>query len=144
MSQLIKYSVSFIMLLALIVPLQSCDDNNNQIPFVTVDAYVNITLPSNQALQAVGGWVYFNGGSKGLIIYRKSIDEFVAYERHATYMPENNCYVEVNPDYVTCKDICSESTYLLFDGTVSQGPAVVPLKQYQTSFDGAIYVHVFN
>ena len=47
----------------------SCNKNNQIVPYVYVDLYVNISLPSYSNLNAIGGWVYVSGGSKGCLLY---------------------------------------------------------------------------
>ena len=46
------------------------DNINDQlgIPLVDVDLYVLLSAPSNISLNAVGGWVYLDGGSRGIVL----------------------------------------------------------------------------
>jgi hypothetical protein len=121
-----------------------CRKNQNQVPYVLVDVYININNPGYYTLQAVGGWVYYPAGSKGLIIYRKTVDEMVVFDRHSPYLPDNNCITEVDETTnITVFDPCSGSEFLLVDGSVTKGPAVFPLQQYQSSFDGTM-LHIYN
>ena len=91
-----------------------------------------------------GTWTYINGGSRGIIIYRVSNEEFRAFDRHCTYDSGNSCaLVSVDATNITGVDECCGSTFILTDGSVTQGPASLPLKQYQTSYDGAV-LRVFN
>lgn len=112
------------------------NESNNNIPFTTVDINLNINNPSNFAVQVVGGWVYIQGGSKGIIVYRFSENEFRAYDRHSTYQPEKNCIVAVDNSNITAEDPCSGSKFMLVDGSVSKGPAQIALRRYNTTFDG--------
>ena len=77
-------------LFLLLFVLNSCRDNNNGIPLVNVDKEINITLPSYSSLAVVSGWAYVSGGSKGLIVYRKTLDEFVVFDRHSPYMVDDS------------------------------------------------------
>lgn len=122
-----------------------CNNANDWgIPLVKVNEVIYIANPSNIALNAVGGWIYYQGGSRGLIIYRYSTDEFKAYDRHTTYEPNKPCDpVSVDNSDIIAYDHCSTSEWVLVDGSVVSGPAGFPLKQYQTYFDGSS-VHVFN
>ena len=59
----------------------------------------------------------------------------------------DNCEVvqlnnEINPSFLT--DSCCNSNFLIDDGTPFSGPAaLLPLKQYYTSFDGTyIYISI--
>lgn len=132
------------LLLLTFFSITSCQRQNNNIPLVIVDVYININNPSYFQLQAVGGWTYVTGGSKGLIVYRYSVDEFRVYDRHSTYLPENDCIVSVDTsDNLTIEDACSGSRWIITDGSVIQGPATFPLQGYQSSFDGQI-IHIYN
>lgn len=125
----------------------SCRKTNDEdrAAFVPVDTYVNINLPQYQALNISGGWAYANGGIKGLIIYRRGTDEFVAFDRNCTYNDANSCgFASVDSSNVLINCACDGSVYNIFDGSVSQGPATLPLRQYNASFDGNNTVRVFN
>jgi len=108
-------------------------------------AYQNVNLtiypndPLNFKLQVVGGWIYYNAGVNGIIIYRKTIvgaSDFVAIERTSTYLPTNpDAKVIVQSDNFTLKDTISGSKWQIIDGALSQGPATLPLRQYYTNYD---------
>lgn len=120
------------------------DDGPTGVPLVAVDRQVFVTDPQFLDLNVIGGWEYVTGGSRGLLVYRRSVDEFIAYDRHCTYQPEGTCgTVEVDSTGVKAFDPCCDSEFLLFDGSVLKGPANFSLKQYQTSFDG-IALRIFN
>ena len=126
--------------------LFSCRRNEGSIPYVYVDFYVSVADPNFSALNAVGGWVYVTGGSKGIIIYRKDVNEMMAFERHCPWDPNASCSrVEVQSSGLLGEDLCCNSVYLMTDGTPSSGPGTAgqALLKYQTTFDG-ITIHVFN
>lgn len=109
-----------------------------------VDFYIQINDPSYINLKTVGGWEYLSGGSRGIILYRKSQNEFMAYDRHCTFQPSNTCaIVSVDANNITASDDCCGSSFMLTDGSVTKPPAAFPLKSYNTSFDGTV-VHVYN
>ncbi len=118
-------------------------DPNNVIPNVFVDVTININEPSSFNLQPIGGWVYFNGGSNGLVIYHSNADEFKCYDRHSTYDVASWCQVSVDSSNFYLNDTCSASQFSIFDGSVTRAPANIPLKQYPTTFDGT-FVHIRN
>lgn len=119
-------------------------DNNSNIPLVEVDVYIHVNDPAYNNITVPGGWTYINGGSRGIIIYRVSNDAFKAYDRHCTYDSGNSCaLVSVDASNITGYDSCCGSKFILTDGSVTQGPANLPLKQYATSFDGST-LHIFN
>jgi len=135
----------FIVLIGLALITTKCSKNetSSNIPDRPVNLVINVNTPANFNLQSIGGFEYYAGGSRGVLIYRNDIDDFKAYDRHSTFQPENGCAVEVDSTFVALEDPCSTSRYSIFDGTVINGPAVVPLRQYQTSFDG-VFLRVFN
>jgi len=138
----IKY-ISFFLFTVLVI---SCVRNQNIVPYVYVNQYINISLPSYSSLNAVGGWIYITGGSKGIIVYRQSFDQFSAYDRHCTYNANDPCgkaSVDSTNSFVECS--CDGSQYQLYDGLVIQGPALYSLKPYQTTFDPLTnQLHIFN
>ncbi len=123
-----------------------CEDDteNNNIPLVEVNFTIAVNDPAYLNLQNIGGWVYVSGGSRGIILYRSDNESFKAYDRHCTFNPSSTCaLVSVDPNNITASDDCCGSSFLLTDGGVTRPPAVQPLKQYNTSFDGSI-LRVFN
>ncbi|MFM7022024.1 MAG: hypothetical protein ACKOXB_03535 [Flavobacteriales bacterium] len=117
----------------------SCSKDNSYIPYVPVNIQINLQNPDYINLKTVGGWVYLNGGSRGLIIYRADINDFKAYDRHCPYKPEDACgKVDADNQTLTASDTCCGSKFQLFDGSVLKSPATRSLQQYQTSFDGNI------
>lgn len=135
---------TFIILLAIAF---SCSKNNNQdnTPIVPVDVYINTSLPQYQSLNVPGGWAYANGGVKGLLIYRRDQVEFVAFDRNCTYQGQNSCgAVKVDSSNILANCDCDGSVYNIYDGSVTQGPATLPLRSYNTSFDGNNTLRVYN
>ncbi len=131
-------------------------DKGEQPPIDT--GYVNITIYPNSTeylqLNSVGGWVYLyaNEPSRGILVYRLSVDEFLAFERTPTYKPDSCCVYEptikcsrvvVDESGIIAVDTCSGSEYLMIDGSVVKGPATYPLVQYQTAYDGDA-LHIYN
>jgi nitrite reductase/ring-hydroxylating ferredoxin subunit len=122
----------------------SCGKNQTQIPNVLVDITVNINNPSYMTLTAVGGYMYFSGGSRGIVVFRSTNDEFNAFDRHCSYEPEETCGVlSVQSDNVTMKCACCASVFSLYYGSLQSGPAVQPIKRYNTTFDGTT-LRVYN
>lgn len=133
-----------ILILSLLFLFAGCRDNNNAIPLVAVDKEINLTLPSYSALSVPGGWAYVSGGSKGLLIYNRGNDEFVAFDRHSPYNVDDACTVSVDTsNNVEVVDPCSGSKFSLYDGSVTNGPATLPLKQYNTYLSGTI-LRIYN
>jgi nitrite reductase/ring-hydroxylating ferredoxin subunit len=131
----------------LIIPLLflGCSKaQNDNIPLTTVNFTIYTDNPAYIAVSVPGSWMYINGGSRGILLYRASNFEFVAYDRHCTYDPNNNCgQVNVDASNIIARDDCCASEFLITDGSVIKNPASIPLKMYQTSFDGSI-LRIFN
>ena len=122
----------------------SCKKDESQIPKVPVDIYLYASDPYFTNLNAVGGWIYLTGGSRGILVYRKSTNEFMAYDRHCPYQPQETCaLVEVDVSNLICFDYCCGSRFLITDGSVQQGPAFQPLKRYAAAWDGNL-LHIYN
>ena len=137
----------FIGILLITTLFFSCKKNDSGSPSTGVDFHINITLPNYAALNAIGGWVYYDAqGLRGIIIYRKTSTEFMAYERNCTYQPSNSCaQVQVQISGITAIDSCCGSKFLMADGSVYSPPATIALTKYQTTFDaGSSDLHVFN
>lgn len=107
------------------------------VPYVPVDLTIYPNDPLNFNIQGIGGWQYFNGGINGLIIYRKSQQEFVCIERTSSQLPGNTAArAIVQADNFTLRDTVSGSKWQIVDGTVTQGPAQWALRIYSTNYDG--------
>jgi len=126
--------------------LTSCGDKEQHpIPNVAVSLIINLDLPAYQSLNTVGGWVYVQGGSKGIVVYR-GFDSFTALDRHSTYDAAADCSI-VSVDslnFFVLNDGCSASQYNIMDGVVTKGPAKWGLKPYATSWDGQHSVIITN
>lgn len=122
----------------------SCKKNNDSVPRVLVDEYIDLTFPSYYTLNAVNGWIYYPGGNKGIIIFRRSGSEFVAFDRTCTYDASEPCsIVEVETSSIIAVDSCCGSRFSLYDGTVVNAPANQNLLQYNAVLQGNI-LHIYN
>lgn len=129
----------------IIVGIGSCKkDVNNGVPITPVDIYLYTNNPSFINLNGVGGWVYITGGVRGILVYRKSPSEFMAYDRNCTYQSSDACAtVVVDATNILATDTCCHSKFSMYDGSVTQAPAGLPLKAYNTTFDGNV-LHIYN
>jgi nitrite reductase/ring-hydroxylating ferredoxin subunit len=133
---------AFLFVLLFVTP--QCKKDKDEIPNSYVNFYIDINSTQYIGLNSIGGFIYVTGGVRGIIIYRKSVDEFMAYERDCPYKPSNTCaLVQVDHSAIMAVDSCCGSKFLLLDGSVIKGPATRQLKQYSTSLDGT-NLHVFN
>lgn len=111
--------------------------NNHPVPFVPVSISVYPNDPIHHGVQFVGGWEYLEGGINGIVLYRKSDQEFVALERTSTFHPDRgDAKVFVMKDNFILRDSISDSRWRIFDGAVTQGPAEWSLRAYGCSYDG--------
>ncbi|MFM2207338.1 MAG: hypothetical protein RL213_1313 [Bacteroidota bacterium] len=123
------------------------DGATDNIPNVTVEVYIPLSLPEYAALNSIGNYVLVDGGYKGLIVYRRSLSEFVAYERACPYDPTaGGSIVEPDSSNVIGVDRKCGSKFVFYDGSVLNGPATRPLKQYRCDFDGNSpgSLHIYN
>jgi len=116
----------------------------NNFPNVPVEQYVYLNNPSNQALLNPGGWVYFTGGYRGLIIYRRyfnnTANDFAVYDRACPEHFEQGCSIlEVGSDDISAKCSCQQDEYILFDGSPSKD-ANRSLFPYRVLFDGEVLI----
>jgi nitrite reductase/ring-hydroxylating ferredoxin subunit len=141
-----SYRIIFYIMLSgfLAVIFSACTKSEDVIENVLVDIYLDTSLPSNNNLTVIGGWIYVNGGSKGIVVFRRSNDEYVAFDRNCTYQPANKCAVKVESSNLIVTDACCGSRFQLTDGIVIKGPATRGLKQYNAIADKNGVVHVYN
>jgi len=130
----------------LIMAADSCkkSSSSSQVPNVFVDITVYTTDPQFFKLNAIGGWVYITGGVRGIILYHQSPDVYMAYDRNCTYNPSDaKANLVVDGSNISAVDSSCGSKFLLYDGSVTKGPAAFPLKAYQTTVNGSA-IHIFN
>lgn len=125
-----------------------CKKSNNQnpVPNIPFDITINIDFPSYSDLIGVGGFTYVSGGSKGIIVYRKSNDQFIAFDRHSPKDPDGVCKQSLTPDtlnFLQLNDICSGAKFSLYDGSAISG-SEFGLRSYQTSWNGTNSLRIYN
>jgi len=124
----------------------SCKKNNQYVPYVAIDTYLSLNLPSYINLNGVGGWTYVSGGNDGLIVYRQTQTIFMVYDRYCTYNVEGSCGgASVDSSNVSISCVCDGSKYQIFDGAVIQGPATINLQQYRADYNELNNtLHIYN
>lgn len=121
----------------------SCEEEVARVPDVPVNILLTLDNPEFFDLQPVNGYIFYPGGYNGLLVYHRTQDDYVAFDRACTFDPTNKgCErVTVDQSRLVAIDSCCGSEFQLFDGSVLKGPAEFPLKQYQTSYDGqSLYI----
>jgi hypothetical protein len=141
--------MKFVLFLVISIVLlsASCNKNgSNPVPNIPFDITIDINLPSYSNLSGVGGWAYVNGGSRGIIVYRRALDEFVAFDRHSPADPEGTCFLPLFPDndnFLQLKDTCNNATFSLYDGSPISN-SQFGLRQYRTVFNGTDLLRIYN
>jgi len=136
-----------IVLSAVMSLLLACNKNNaHPVPSIPFDITIDISLPSYSPLIGVGGYAYVNGGSKGIIVYRRGIDDFVAFDRHSPADTNGNCLLPLYPDtnnYLMLNDDCNNAQFSLYDGSPILN-SDFGLRQYQTVWTGDQSLRIYN
>lgn len=135
-------SLRILFLSALIFYATGCGDEKHCKQYS--DVPVNITIFPNsteyQQLNTVNGWLYLTARkpSKGIIIYRSSLNHFQAYERTCPHDPNDPTailQVDEETELFAYDSVCG-SRFILTSGYPLDGPAQCPMIQYRTSYDG--------
>jgi hypothetical protein len=133
-----------------------CQKGNENPPLGYIDISISPNSTLYQELNVVGGWRYLDESdgvlppSRGLIVYRSSNDQFMAYDRTPPYKPDSCCNANktictkllVGNEYPFVVDTCTDSRFLILDGSPVEGPANKFLYTYITEYDGyTLYIH---
>lgn len=140
--------VRFILILMMGVFFSACKKKSNHpVPNFSFDFSINLTLPSYSDLNGVGGWAYVSGGSKGIIVYRRNVEEFIAFDRHSPADENGDCdtplYPDVDNNYLQLLDDCNGAIFSLYDGSPVSG-SDYGLRQYQTQWNGNESLRIYN
>jgi hypothetical protein len=135
----------------------SCEkDNGGRLPLPPMNLTIDPNSTIYQEINVVGGWMYLgveDGAdypSRGVIVYRLSTDQFMAYERTPPFKPDSCCNVNktvctsllVDNYFPFVMDTCTGSKYLILDGSVVSGPSNMSLSMYVTEYYGdLLYIH---
>jgi len=127
----------------------ACSKNKQHpVPYYSFDTEINMTLPAYSDLQGVGGWAYVSGiGSKGVIVYRQSMQNFVAFDRHSPAEGSFDCQTGLIPDeenFLVLNDPCSDAQFSLYDGSIIGGDTKWGLRAYAVEYYGGQFIRIFN
>ena len=139
-------NIIFPLVLTILLVVVSCDKQtpHETIPNVAVDIYIDVNSTLYVQLNTIGGWLYLTGGYKGILVYRVSDEEFVAYDRTCPYDPYvTESRLEMDMGNLIVIDTVCKSKFVILDGSIIEGPATVPMKRYRTTYDGSI-LHIYN
>lgn len=113
----------------------SSDELEAPIPIVPVYEEINLQDIRYQNLH-IGGWIYLEGGVRGLVLIKQSEFHYIALDRACTYHPEDPCaVVEMHSSGLYLLDNCCGSQFEKTGGVI-KGPAQRPLLQYNTYING--------
>jgi len=115
-----------------------CGSASAQVPYAQFpDIVINLNLPAYNRVRTEGGYVYLEGGVRGLILYHQEGNTYLAFERNCTYHSQEDCAtVEVHSSTLYMTDPCCGSIFSFPDGEATKGPAWNRLVQYRTSLTG--------
>lgn len=122
--------------------VKNCKEAQNPVPTVAV----NITIDLNGAEfndLVPGSHKNITGGLSGIILYRRTFEDFIALERTCPYEAEYGTRVSVLDNHYTLECSTCGSQFSIDDGGLIQGPSEFPLRTYNTSFDGR-YLRIYN
>ena len=129
--------------------MQKNPHNNPNYPDVDIDVTINPNSTQYQELNTVGGWMYLTAQqpSRGLIVYHKNYDDFMAYDRIPPNTPNACCndygnYTRLVVDFPFVVDTCLNVRYSILDGSIFDGEGY-PLIEYFTEYDG-ITLRIYN
>lgn len=126
----------FLVILLIYIFLCKCDKNEDKLPFAYINYSFYLSDPAFFQLNSIGGTAFLeNEGIKGVLIYRRSLEEIVAFEANCTYKPDERCGTKLVNNETNAKDSCCGSVFQLFDGYPISGPATLPLYDYKVFMD---------
>lgn len=144
LKQLKKTSLFILIFSAIVFACRK--EKPNDVKTGYIDITININLAQYNELTQPGGWIYLAGNypSKGIIVYRRNLDEFMAYERQCTYDPNGTCkLLHIESNNIMAVDTVCGSKFILTDGSVVNPPASKPLMPYKTTFNDP-YLRITN
>ena len=149
-----------LILIALLPFLQGCRQSpqNPNRPILPYPISLYPNTMQYQALNTVSGWIYITSDvestSRGIIVYRMSDTEFLAFDRMPPNEPDactdshgNTTRLVVDFPFVV--DQCNNAYYNILNGQIiirvpdmipnvpTDGTVVYPLIQYHTNYDGS-------
>lgn len=142
---------SKILILFVIVNIFSaCNKKEDSIPDTPVNFTISLNDPLYRDLRTVGNSTTVVGGHAGIVIYRLSQTDFIAFDRLCPHEQKVSCRLQETDDdlFYTCE--CCNTPYLLLDGTgQSKNDSVFPgtgkfLKEYRADFDGIGSLRISN
>ncbi|MEN8248642.1 MAG: hypothetical protein ABFS32_06895 [Bacteroidota bacterium] len=117
--------------------------DDSEVPHVIVNVEINLNDIDNVDLSQIGGYIYVEGGVRGIILRRESQDIYRAFDRNCTFQPADECaVVDMHTSGFYMEDTCCNSTFDL-SGFPTGGPAEYPLREYGVAVAGDI-LYIYN
>jgi hypothetical protein len=120
------------------------DTADDVIPNVPVNFTVYLSLPEYSALNSIGNHATISSvGYRGIIVYRRALTEFVAFDLACPYDPTTGT-LTVDSSGVTMVHTTCGSKFSLYDGSKISGPTTRPMKPYNADYsanDNAVYIY---
>lgn len=127
----------FVSLIFLSINIQ-CDENNkNYFPYVSVDEVLHLNSDLVDLGMLESKIVFPDEGYGGIILFKRSEEEYNAYDMACPYDTPEVCTIEgKNSSDLTWECPCCGSVYNLYNhGAVDKPPAEYPLKEYSVYID---------
>lgn len=138
-----KFIISLFICCSLL--LFSCEKElrDEVIPYTLVNEDINLKNLQYLNLTNVGGFVYYEAGFRGLIIYNEGNGYYRVFDRACTFDPRSNCDpLIVDASGLFIKHTCCNSNFN-FNGEPTGGPASLRLLEYRTFVEGN-YLKITN
>jgi len=133
-----------LLLFTFLLPQCKKEKQQNEIPIVAVSIAIDPNSTEYLRLNSVNGWEYLTGGYRGILVFRASANGFMAYDRACPYdWNLTSARIVVDSSGITTICPSCKSKFILTDGSPFSGPSPYPMKQYQTSYNGAT-LFIFN
>lgn len=95
----------------------SSPDNNDNLPNIPVNVTLSLNSPQYQNLLVPGGWVYAQGGIKGLIVYNFNNTEFAAFDRACPHISVSDaCSQMIVESSIKMVCPCDDSEFNILNG----------------------------
>lgn len=108
-------------------------------PALFDDIIIQLSLPQYVSLATKGYYELNSSGIRGIIIYRKDVATYIAYERNCSFQPNDACAtINVDVSGLFLTDPCCGSTFDFPTGYPTGGAAWRPLRRYKTHLDGGV------
>ena len=144
MKSILKISNAIFAILMVIFVISCNKKPDNQIDInIDIDFTIYPNTLEYQELNVVGGYMYLTAPlpSYGIIVYKYSIEEFMAYDRRPLIDNESCPDNRLNVDFPLIVDECNGQNYSILNGFNQNGDGS-HVYWYQTEFDGtALRIH---